>query len=60
MRNWMLLGALAATGAMTSQGVGAAQNCTDLTKPGFCHRRVFAEWWHGQTGITVPELGDHQ
>lgn len=33
-RGWMLLGALAAASAMTSQGVGAAQNCADLTRPG--------------------------
>lgn len=34
MRDWMLLGALAAAGAMTSQDVGAAQSCTDLARPG--------------------------
>ena len=33
-RDWMLLGALAAAGAMTSQRVDAAQNCADLTRPG--------------------------
>lgn len=21
-----------------------------------CHRRTFAEWWHGKTGEEVPEL----
>ena len=34
-RNWILLGALATTGAMTSQGVGAAQNCAGLARPGY-------------------------
>lgn len=24
--------------------------------PWVCHRRVFAEWWHGVTGMDVPEL----
>src|ERR1043166_4551075 len=33
-REWMLWGALAVTGAMGSQQVGAAPNCTDLTRPG--------------------------
>src|SRR5687767_10685875 len=33
-RDWMLLGTLAAAGAMTSQGAGAAQGCADLARPG--------------------------
>ena len=33
-REWMLWGALAATCAMSSQPVGAAPNCADLTRPG--------------------------
>jgi len=29
-----------------------------LKKPGqFCHRRIFAWWYHKQTGISTPELG---
>jgi len=29
-----------------------------LSKPGaWCHRRLFAEWWHGKTGEVVAELG---
>ena len=34
MRDWMLLGALAAAGAVTSREAHAAQNCADLTRPG--------------------------
>ena len=34
MRGAVLLRALAATGVMTSPGLGAAQNCADLTRPG--------------------------
>ena len=22
-----------------------------------CHRRAFADWWHGKTGVEVPEIG---
>src|SRR5882672_6686848 len=33
-REWMLWGALAVTGAMRSQQVGAAPNCGDLALPG--------------------------
>jgi hypothetical protein len=29
----------------------------DLRKRGsWCHRRMFADWWHVQTGQDVPEL----
>ena len=29
----------------------------DLTQPGLkCHRRLFATWWHENTGEAVPEL----
>jgi hypothetical protein len=29
----------------------------DLTQPGlYCHRRLFADWWHEQTGEVIPEL----
>ncbi len=28
-----------------------------LKKPGqFCHRRIFAWWWHRETGEAIPEL----
>jgi hypothetical protein len=28
-----------------------------LKKPGqFCHRRIFAWWWHTETGETIQEL----
>lgn len=31
----------------------------DLGKPGlWCHRTMFAEWWTGETGELVPELGN--
>jgi hypothetical protein len=28
----------------------------DLTKGQRCHRRLFAAWWHEQTGDGIPEL----
>lgn len=28
----------------------------DLHRGDFCHRRIAAEWWEGQTGQAVPEL----
>jgi hypothetical protein len=32
-----------------------------LKKPGqFCHRRIFAWWWHKKTGEFIPELGVEQ
>ncbi|MFI5493546.1 hypothetical protein [Actinoplanes sp. NPDC051859] len=31
----------------------------DLSKPdGWCHRRMFADWWTEQTGDDVPELAE--
>jgi feruloyl esterase len=47
-RNWMLGGALAATCAMASQGVGAAQNCADLSRPGLFPNTVV------QSAAVVP------
>ena len=30
----------------------------DLSRPGeWCHRRIFADWWHERTGDLVRELG---
>src|SRR4051794_34306216 len=43
-REWMLWGALAATGAMSSQQhVGAAPNCADLTRPGLFPNTVVVQ-----------------
>lgn len=29
----------------------------DITQPGaFCHRRIFADWYEGFTGDSIPEL----
>ena len=50
----------AALGALA--GLSDAQGCVllcyeDLETPGeWCHRRLFAQWWLGRTGIEVPEL----
>jgi hypothetical protein len=31
----------------------------DLSKPdGWCHRRMFADWWSARTGEHVPELAE--
>ncbi|MEV4704531.1 hypothetical protein [Actinoplanes sp. NPDC049316] len=31
----------------------------DLSKPdGWCHRRMFADWWTEHTGTEVPELAE--
>jgi len=27
-----------------------------IDDPDICHRRIFADWWEGKTGIAVPEL----
>jgi feruloyl esterase len=47
-REWILCGALAAISAMTSQHVGAAPNCTDLTRPGLFPNTIV------QTAVVVP------
>jgi hypothetical protein len=32
----------------------------DLSRPNaWCHRRMFAAWWHQQTGEEVPELAEN-
>src|ERR1051325_8954741 len=46
-REWMLWGALAVTGAMRSQQVGAAPNCGDLARPGLFPNTVV------QTAVAV-------
>lgn len=39
--DWLWVGALAATGAMAAQAIGAAQDCAELTQPGlFSHAVV--------------------
>lgn len=31
----------------------------DLSRPdGWCHRRMFADWWTQRTGLDVPELAE--
>ena len=47
-REWFLCGALAALSGMTSQHVGAAPSCTDLTRPGLFPNTVV------QTADVVP------
>jgi hypothetical protein len=47
-RDGMLCAVLAAAGAMTSQGVGAAQNCADLTRSGSFPNAIVA------TAAVVP------
>jgi len=47
-REWFLCGTLAAISAMTSQHVGAAPNCTDLTRPGLFPNTIV------QTAVVVP------
>ena len=47
-REWMLWGALAVTGAIRSQQVGAEPNCADLTRPGLFPSTVVV-----QTAIAV-------
>ena len=47
-REWILLGALAAITAVTSQHVGAAPSCTDLTRPGLFPNTIV------QTAVVVP------
>jgi hypothetical protein len=41
--------------AYNAEGVVVLCFC-DVNGPGFCHRRVFAEWWEEKTGQEVPEL----
>ena len=47
-RDWMRWGALAILSAVTSQHVGAAPNCDDLTRPGLFPNTIV------QTAVAVP------
>ena len=47
-RDWMRWGALAILSAVTSQHVGAAPNCEDLTRPGLFPNTIV------QTAVAVP------
>ena len=47
-REWILRGALVVASVVTSPHVGAAPNCTDLTRPGLFPNTVV------QTAVVVP------
>ncbi len=47
--------------AITGDGADPVLLCfehIEIQGEGSCHRRMFADWWHAQTGENVPEIDD--
>lgn len=45
--------------AHTFESKGVVLLCYCKLEEGFCHRRMFAEWWEEETGDQVVELREH-